>query len=212
MRPIIATLIFSLALITKVAYQAIFDVSDKGMPTRIPLKEFPWGIVGEGWSEKRVELEERVEKIAGITEYLNWVFKKHRESSIWFYVGYYDGSSLESMHQPEICFPGAGWEIQNKRIESFSIPGVDNASFNLIEFKRNTQLKLTAFTFFYEGKFQPDQIYVEKGRVFGDRHFTIITTATNVYDSVDNARDNIEELVGQIIPKLLEHLPPSESK
>ena len=210
MRPIVAVCILSMALGAKFAYQAIFDISHTGIPTRIPLKEFPWGVAGSGWSEKRQALEERVERIAGINEYLNCVFTKHREPPIWFYTGYYDGSSMESMHQPEICFPGAGWEMHNKRIENLSIPGMENVPFNLIEFRRTTQSKLTAFTFFYEGKFQPSQVHVESGRVFGDRHFAIITTATNVTKSVEHSRENIEELLSHLLPQLLTHLPSSD--
>ena len=211
MRPVVATCILSLALISKLIYQGLFDISNEGVPTRVPLQEFPWGTTGAGWFEKRRPLEKRVERIAGINEYLNCVFTKQREAPIWFYTGYYDGSSLESMHQPEICFPGSGWEMQNKRIETFSIPGVNHAEFNVLEFKKNTQLKLTAFTFYYEGKFQPSQTYVEKSRVFGDRHFAIITTATNVTETVEHARENIEELLTFVIPGLLEkHLPVAE--
>ena len=209
MRPIIAASILGLALIIKLVYQSIFNVSHQGIPPTIPLDQFPWGVVGGGWSENRQPLEERVERIAGIDDYLNCVFTKHRQSPIWLYVGYYDGSSLESMHQPEICFPGAGWRAQNKRVETFLVPGLDNVYFNVLEFKKNQQLRLTAFTFYYEGEFQPDQFYVERGRIFGERHFAIITTATNVSESIEHSRRDLEELLSSVIPKLLKHLPSS---
>lgn len=208
MRPIIAASVLLVALILKVGYQHTFDLSEEGIPTKKSLKEFPWGLVGKGWSESRQPLEESIEQKAGISEYLNCTFTKVRQPSIWCYVGYYDGHSMESMHQPEICFPGSGWEAQNKRIENFNIEGIDNASFNLIEFKKSLGVKLTAYTFYYEGKFQPSQSYLESGRVFGERHFAIITAATNVQGSIDVAKNNLEELFSKFLPELIKHFPP----
>ena len=210
MRVVIAAGILVCALSAKFAYQKLFDISPDGIPTRMKLSEFPWGLAGEEWSESRQDLEEKVERKAGVSEYLNCTFTKKRQAPIWLYVGYYDGHSVESMHQPEICFPGGGWKTQNKRIENFNLPGVEEASFNLIEFKKSLQLKITAYTFFYENKFQPDQAQLERGRVFGERHFAILTVATNVSDSIEESRDNIEELLSKIIPELLKHFPAAK--
>ena len=209
MRIYVSAGILAVAIMIKLIYQFNFDNSSAGVPTITPLENFPWGIAGEDWREERNPLDERVIRIAGVTEYLNCTYAKKRKPSIWFYVGYYDGAIVESMHQPEICFPGSGWTQENKRIEEFFVPEIDNVKFNVIEFKKNRMTRVTAYTFFYRGIFQPDQSVVEKGRAFGDRHFAIITVATDTQDSIQQAKSYLEGLLQSTIPELLKHLPLS---
>ncbi len=203
-RPIIAVTILACSLAARLAYQEIFRAGGEGVSLRIPFKDFTPGTAGEGWFGQSEPLDPKELEKMRVTEYINHFYEKEKVP-IWFFVGYYDGKRVDSIHQPEVCFPGAGWKAEEKRVEEFKIGGFDAIPFNVIRFKRQNDRKLTAYTFYYRGKFAAEQSAVQRGRVFGARNFAILTVAADILESEAQAQKMVVELLERLLPKLLEH-------
>lgn len=161
------------------------------------------------WKGMHIELDDRIVEEAGVTEYVNAVYSK-RSANAWFYVGYYDGSTMGSIHQPELCFPGNGWESGDRSTLDVATGTDDVATFNSVLFRKGARARLAAYAFFYEGRFHADQSVVESGRVFGSRHFAVVTVALEFFGPVEAATENIEDLLERAVPRLLDYLPKSE--
>jgi EpsI family protein len=207
-RSITAAVILAVALGLKTAYQAAFRIESEVMPTRIPLAQLAPEMPGTGWKGRAEVLEEATRQRAGVTEYVN-SFYERQGNRVWFYVGYYDGSRIESIHQPMVCLPGSGWKLESSRVEVLEIPGVGETPFNVAVFSHYRARRLAAYTFFYKGAFAAAQSAVESGRIFGDRHFAIVQLSSDVLSSEEATWTNCKEIIGDRMPKLMEHFPAS---
>lgn len=205
-RPVIAVTILACALAARLAYQEVFRAAGESVPLRIPFQAFNRGGAGEGWSEESQPLDQKALQKVGVTEYINRFFEKEKVP-IWFYVGYYDGKRVDSIHQPEVCFPGGGWKAEEKRVEELKVGGFGEIPFNIIRFKKPNERKLAGYTFFYRGKFVAKQSAVEWGRVFGAKNYAILTVAADFLESETHAQKLMVELLERLLPKLLEHFP-----
>ena len=209
-RPLIAiTAMISTFSLGKM-YEFKFRPDKYGTQPVIPLNEFPQGLAGPDWSETNFVMDEAIAKRAGVSEYINNLYSKD-ENTVWFYVGYYDGRKIEGLHQPEICFPGSGWKQINKTIEQLNITNLRDVRFNALEFEKNGVHRYTLYTFYYKGKFEPDQSVIERGRAFSDRHFAIITISANISESRDASRTLIEELSDSLLKQVIKQLPESKT-
>ena len=209
-RPLIAIVAMISTFSLGKIYEFNYRPDKSGIQPIIPLNEFPRGLAGPDWSETNFVMEEAVAKQAGVSEYINNVYRKN-DNVVWFYVGYYDGRKIEGLHQPEICFPGSGWNLVNKTIEQLNITNLRNVRFNVLQFEKNSVGRYTLYTFYYKGKFEPDQSVIERGRAFSDRHFAIITISANISESRDASRTLIEELSDSLLKQVIKQLPESKT-
>lgn len=195
-----------LALVLHAVYVTTF--SERGaVSTQKPLTQFDLEL-GD-WRGAQIELEDGVVNRAAVSEYLNAVYSK-RGANAWFYVGYYDGSRMASIHQPELCFPGNGWEAKDRSVLTITTASTGVANFNSVRFQKGARSRLATYSFYYKGQFHADQAVVENGRVFGPRNFAVFTVSLEYHGSVDKAKDNVEEILNQALPRLLDYLPRSE--
>ena len=195
-----------LALVIQGLYVTGFSTPYGVSPLK-PLDRFELEL-GE-WRGAHIELEDRIVERAGVSEYVNAMYSKSGANA-WFYVGYYDGSTMASIHQPELCFPGNGWEAEDRSVLTLTTASAGLASFNSVQFRKGARSRLAAYAFFYDARFHADQAVVENGRVFGPRHFAVVTVALEFYGSVDRAKEKIEDLLEHALPGLLDYLPRSE--
>ena len=96
------------------------------VPLRESLDGFPSSI--GAWRLARVEpIEERIEQILGVDEYVNRVYTDRRRGGVSLYIGYYGSQRHgDSIHSPMNCMPGAGWQPISRSvlpIETSDVPG-----------------------------------------------------------------------------------------
>ena len=106
--------------------------STETIPDRASFASFPLEI--DDWiCEGRETMGPEILDNLGVTDYLmcNYV-RGNFEEIINVYVGYHEtqirkGSKSNSIHPPEHCLPGSGWDIIDSRVVPLEIPGLGGA-------------------------------------------------------------------------------------
>lgn len=83
--------------------------SQRSMALQAPLATIPAPIPGYEFQD--FVIEEDQARVAGMTSYVNRVFKENGREVFGLYVGFYDSQSQgKTVHSPRNCLPGGGWE------------------------------------------------------------------------------------------------------
>ena len=91
------------------------------VPPRVPLSSFPTQL-GEWRGVEASPLEPNILAELGVDDYLTRVYFDPSRSAIGLYVGYYGSQRQgDTMHSPQNCLPGAGWEPVSRRMLPISI-------------------------------------------------------------------------------------------
>ena len=90
---------------------AYIPLKDPEPIVRDELTTFPLRI--DGWRGRGTVLEPDIEEVLAADDYLSALYHHKDEAGpVDFYVAYYrDQSEGEGIHSPEVCIPGAGWEM-----------------------------------------------------------------------------------------------------
>jgi hypothetical protein len=131
----------------------------------VPLESLPLQILGEGWRGENVPLDPDVKQRAKVAAYVQRTYQGDR-ASLWFYVGYVDRWVPEAIHHPDVCFPGSGFEQIAKN--AITVPDATiGTPLNFREYLWNSPRgggTYTLSTFYYNGKFEPDEWKLALGR------------------------------------------------
>lgn len=89
-------------------------------PPRASFEEFPSKL--GGWAGQQLPpLDTKILAILGVDDYLNRVYYGPDRSAAGLYVGYYKSQRQgDSIHSPQNCLPGAGWEPVEKGLMTVS--------------------------------------------------------------------------------------------
>jgi len=176
------------------------------VPLRIPLSEFPREALGSDWTGWDVPLDENVEKRARVSAYLQREYKS-RGSTLWFYVGYVAKWSPGSIHHPSICFPGSGFELEDTATVVVAVPGMQEEALFTEYLWRTPQGggTYTLSSFYYNGKFQPEEWRLRMDSLSGIRYFAIVTLSGSLASSMEETRELYQGALQQALPVLLRH-------
>jgi EpsI family protein len=107
-------------VITMRMYTAHADV-DRPAP-RVSLAEVPLQI-GDWHGRDEVPLSPEVVEAAGVDDYVNRVYATASGHAVSLYVGYYASQRQgDTIHSPQNCLPGAGWQAVASTRRAFSTP------------------------------------------------------------------------------------------
>ena len=183
------------------------------VPLRIPFSLLHMDAVGPGWIGENVPLDEDVERQARVTAYIQRNYRKGG-LSLWFYVGYVGHWSPGSIHHPDICFPGSGFELVAKGTATIPAPGLSK-ELRFKEFRWKDPHEgetYTLSTFYYNGKFEPEEWRLRWDSLFGVRYFAIITISGSQTGSLEETRSEYQDVARRAMPLLLEHFRDAEEK
>ncbi len=192
----------------RLGYDRICGIRLGGIPPRQPIAQFPMEAPGPEWRGYDVPLEPATVRLAGVSQYLNRSYRRNGCDSISFsfYVGYYNGSTVEALHTPEVCFQG--FDIEKREV--IDVPSAwMPLRFNLLEFKTHNRRRVAAYTFFYKGGFEPDESAIRKGRAFSSRYFAELIVTAEFVDrgDISPARSYVREFISSAVPPLKEFFP-----
>ena len=171
-----------LAACLRLGYDQFVAAGTPVVPPRKPLAEFPRELP-EGWVARDVPLAPEIIRRAAVSHHLNRVYQRSDGASIYLYLGYYDGRSIDSIHHPEVCFPGEGFEIASDGRPVIGDPRPNPLHVRWIEFKKGLQRRVTAYAFYVNGRYEPDPSSVYQARMRGVRHYAILTLSISVRDA-----------------------------
>lgn len=192
----------------RVAYDRALAPARTAVPLRVPFSELPMDILGRGWDGNDVQLDPETLQVAQVTSYLQRRYRRGNHL-VWLYVGYVGGRTTDAIHHPDVCFPTMGLRLSRRgelAVEVGSPPAAATFKEYLWESATGGGT-YTLSTFFYNGKFDPDESSLRAERLFGVRYFAVITLSVNVPGSVDEARRILLGAVGEVVPRLLKHFP-----
>lgn len=97
-------------LLATFAFSHGIDFRQK-VPISKPFNQFPM-IIGE-WKGTREEMEQQFLDALKFSDYIMANYENSQGKTVSFYVAYYqDQRKGESIHSPETCLPGSGWEFK----------------------------------------------------------------------------------------------------
>jgi EpsI family protein len=104
------------------------------IPSRDSLSNLPTDVAR--WQGQPAErFDQQVLAKLGADDYVSRVYVDPAYGSVGFYVGYYQSQRTGSkLHAPEVCLPGAGWDMQPERL--LAIPVTTSAGDRTIEVNR----------------------------------------------------------------------------
>jgi len=199
-----------------------FFASGEVIPERRTFDAFPTSI--EDWRcQRREHMDQDTLRNLGVTDYLlcNYV-NSDRSSLVNVYVGYHatqvrregGGSGENSIHPPEHCLPGSGWDIIDSRVVPLDLPGLPQKG----EAKRFLIAKgqgrqLVYFWYQSRGRILASNFDVVFYR-FWDRAVLQRTDGSLVRftvpvqrGDVDAAADTFRRFASDFVPKLVEYVP-----
>jgi exosortase D (VPLPA-CTERM-specific) len=113
----------SVAVLVPVAFASTFLVErEEIVPSRTMFIDFPQQV--DGWVGRSMALEKQYIDALRFDDYLLVEFRSDKGQSATFYAAYYQSQRKgQSVHSPQSCLPGGGWEI-------LSMTGVDVSARN----------------------------------------------------------------------------------
>ena len=105
-----------------------------------------------GYTHETVEVDTNSQRVAGMDEYVNRVYKRDSTQVFGLYVGYYTYQTQgKSIHSPRNCLPGAGWEpVETGTLPIASAPGVGARNMNKYILANNGNY--AAVYYWYQGR------------------------------------------------------------
>jgi exosortase D (VPLPA-CTERM-specific) len=119
---------------------------------RDPFSVFPRAVAG--WSGVDAALEPGIERILGADDYLSTYFRHPEEAEgvdlfLSYYISQTDGSAI---HSPEVCLPGAGWEVFGIRPVEITLQGTRFGTFTLNRAIIQKGLEQQLVYYWFEGR------------------------------------------------------------
>lgn len=96
-------------------------------PPRAPFARFPLDLAGPGgsWRGTPAMLKPSVERILGADDYLSALYVNPAEAApVDLFLSFYARQTAgNAVHSPEVCLPGAGWEIASLSVVTVEVAG-----------------------------------------------------------------------------------------
>jgi exosortase D (VPLPA-CTERM-specific) len=182
---------------------------------RDPFFLFPREIAG--WSGQTMTLEPGVERILGADDYLATFWQHPEEAAgVDFFLSFYhsqtDGSAI---HSPEVCLPGAGWEVAAIRPVEITLPGgaAGAITVNRAVIQKGLERQLVYYWFEGRGRqvtndFAAKFHTVADGLTMGRSDGGLVRLITPIDEAgVAAAEARLERFLGLVIDRLPRHFP-----
>lgn len=168
------------------------------IPLRMPFSFFPMQL-GEWQGTQRPPFADSVLKVLGLDDYMTRYYQRPDHTFADLYVGYWKSQRQgDTMHSPQNCLPGAGWEPVSESMFSFPDPRDPNAkplSVNRFLIQKGLDRQLVFYW------------YQSHGRIVGSEYWS------KFYLVMDAARYNrTDAAIVRVVVPLSSSAPDAESK
>ena len=155
----VTTIAPSRALIAAALMTAALSAAWTLAPTRAaepaprePFALFPLAI--DGWEGSPALLTPSMERTLGADDYVSAFFRKPGEAQgVDLFLSYYASQTQgDAIHSPEVCLPGAGWEVAEIGPRQISLPGTAWGDFTLNRAVIQKGLEKQLVYYWFEGR------------------------------------------------------------
>lgn len=122
------------------------------VPEREPYALFPLAI--DGWSGSTASLKRGIENILGADDYFSGLYGRPGEAAtVDLFLSWYESQGEgHSIHSPEVCLPGAGWEIARITPRTIALPGTRAGAVTLNQAVIQKGLERQLVWYWFEGR------------------------------------------------------------
>jgi len=188
-------------------------------PPRVSFDEFPTRL--GAWSGQQLPpMDAKVLKILGVDDYVNRAYYGPDRSAVGLYIGYYKSQRQgDSIHSPQNCLPGAGWEPLARSLLTVSAaagPGTQDIAINRYVIQKGVDRQLVLYWYQSHGRVVASEYWskfylirdaVRLNRTDAALVRVIVPIASNDEASEANAQRLAVDFVRQIYPLLPSYLP-----
>lgn len=208
----------SLVMILTVAAWPLVPSRDAQSPTRLDFSAFPrqvgdWRQFGD---EQR--FSPKVERILAADDYINVQYgRSASEPTLDFFSAWYHDLAEDGVvHTPEICLPGAGWEIAKvERVDISGELGLDEPyEINRVIIQKGEQRRLVYYWFTHMGEAIPRntraKFNVLTGGVLAGRYDGAILRIISPLEKGEPesvAEEKMNDLLRELLPKIPRFIP-----
>jgi len=188
-------------------------------PPRVSFDQFP-SQIGNWNGQQLPPLENRILAILGVDDYLNRVYYAPDRSVAGLYIGYYKSQRQgDSIHSPQNCLPGAGWEpLENSfmTIATAAAMGTADISVNRYVIQKGIDKQLVLYWYQSHGRVVASEYWskfflvrdaVRMNRTDAALVRVIVPIASGDDQGESHAQDKAVDFVKQMFPVLPSYLP-----
>lgn len=151
-RPVLTPVLAGLILLVVASgYLRYREMTPDVRPRAGNLAAFPTRL--DGWEGRRLTLEQRFIDELDFTDYIQIDYRNVQGRTVDFYVAWYESQSKgESIHSPETCLRGGGWNFATSGAVEVDVPGFGPVRLNRALLEQNGQRMLAYFWFPARGR------------------------------------------------------------
>jgi exosortase D (VPLPA-CTERM-specific) len=107
-----------------------------------------------GWTGTSVALEPGIERVLGADDYLSAYYRHPEEAGgVDFFLSFYRSQTEgEAIHSPEVCLPGAGWEVAGIHPTEIALTGTEAGRFTVNRAVIQKGLERQLVYYWFEGR------------------------------------------------------------
>ena len=188
-------------------------------PPRVAFEQFP-AQLGDWAGQQAPPMESKVLKVLGVDDYLNRVYYRPDRSVAGLYIGYYKSQRQgDSIHSPQNCLPGSGWEPLERTdltIPTSTAAGATNISVNRYVIQKGVDRQLVLYWYQSHGRVVANEYWskfflirdaVRINRTDAALVRVIVPIASDAADGEGRAEGQAVDLVKQFFPLLSSYVP-----
>jgi len=185
------------------------------IPRRLPLSSFP-AQVGN-WNSTQIELDKETLEVLGAGDFLERVYQDPtgKSPAVDLFLAYFPSQRTgDTIHSPQHCLPGAGWNPEENSRITLSLPGHDTFPANRYVISRAGARKLVLYWFWahdrgvaseYWAKFYLVKDAIRMNR--SDGALVRVTTDMLPGETPDATQRRVQSFAAQILPMLGDYIP-----
>lgn len=183
------------------------------LPQAQVLNSFP--VTFDGWRGRSVALEQQFIEALHFTDYLQMDFRDDVGKTVDFYVAWYASQSKgASIHSPETCLRGGGWQFDQVGEIDVQVSGYKNIRVNRSILEQGGQRMLAYFWFPLRGYYAVNGIELKiqtflSALLHGRTDGALVRLITPLYPGEDEkqAELRLQDFMAKALPKLDNMLP-----
>lgn len=185
------------------------------IPNRASLASFPMQL-GD-WSGSAVPIEKGIRDVLGPGDFMLRVYELEQSSQpdVGLFIAYFPSQrSGDTMHSPQNCLPGAGWNFAARRRITLTPPGGPPFVVNQNVVAKGTDRQLVLYWYYAHGRAVASE-YSAKWYLIADAmrmnrsdgSLIRITTAMLPGETIESAMERLVPFADQVVPKLPAYIP-----
>jgi EpsI family protein len=188
-------------------------------PPRVSFQQFPEKL-GDWTGQELPRMEDRILAILGVDDYLNRAYSRPDRTAAGLYIGYYKSQRQgDSIHSPQNCLPGSGWEplaSGTLTIATSALGAATNISVNRYLIQKGVDRQLVLYWYQSHGRVVASEYWskfflvrdaVRLNRTDAALVRVVVPISTALEDGETRAEGQAVDFVKTIFPLLPNYLP-----